>query len=83
MKIFKVIFEDYNGVYREYIPARDEKSVIDEYGCNGDIVLIEDVTEDYPISIEIVRNTLQKNCFGKAEIDIITRILQHSLSNII
>lgn len=83
MKIFKVIFEDNGGVYRVYIPAKTIKQLKEEYGGNGDIISITDVTNQYPICIETLIKSLKVMGYGQVEIDIISRTLQHTLDNII
>ena len=82
-KIYKVIFEDCNGVYREYIPADNVKQLKEQWGGNGDIVSIQDITEDTPIYLETLRVTLIKAGYGEMEIDIIIRTLQNTLENTI
>lgn len=76
MNLYKVIFEDRDNVYREFIPARTEKLAEAYIAGNGEIVSIADVTEQYPIRIDCVVEALRNYGFGKVEIDTITRMVQ-------
>ena len=42
---------------------------------NGEVIAVRDVTEDYPISADKVRDALRKACFGEFEQDFIVRAL--------
>ena len=74
-KLYKVIFEDAYDVYKELIPAENEKEARKEVEGNGEIIKITDVTTDYPISIGKVMDALKVNNFGKTERTIIERLL--------
>ena len=63
-------------MYREFIPAENEEVAKQYVEGNGDIISITDVTEDYPISISFLKATLENAHYGRAEIDLITRLLQ-------
>lgn len=82
-KIYKVVFEDYKGVYREYIPAKNKAEIAKIWGGNGEIISLVDITDKYPININKVRQALTNNGFGDIEIDVITRTLQMELDNTI
>jgi hypothetical protein len=75
-KLYKVIFEDRDNVYREYIPADNEEAAETYVAGNGDIISIKDVTEDFPISLAHLSNTLSKAGYGRPEMDAIIRIMQ-------
>lgn len=75
-KLYKVIFEDRDNVYREYIPADNEEAAEAYVAGNGEIVSIKDVTEDFPISLDHLYKTLSKAGYGRPEMDAIIRIMQ-------
>ena len=75
-KLYKVIFEDRDHVYREFIPADSEEAAEAYIAGNGDIVAIKDVTEDFPISLDFLSDTLSKAGYGRPEMDAIIRIMQ-------
>ena len=82
-KIYKVIFEDEAGAFREYIPADSVAQLKRQYGGNGDIVSIKDITTDAPIYLDTLRKTLLNAGYGQMEIDSIIRTLQNTLENTI
>ena len=43
---------------------------------NGEVVAIKDVTEEYPISVDKVKDALENAHFGKIEINFVIRSLQ-------
>lgn len=75
-KLYKVIFEDRDNVYREYIPADNKKAAEAYIAGNGDIVSVKDVTEDFPISLDHLSKTLSNAGYGRPEMDAIIRIMQ-------
>jgi hypothetical protein len=75
-KLYKVIFEDRDNVYREYIPADNETSAEAYVHGNGDIISIKDVTEDFPINLDHLSKTLSRAGYGRPEMDAIIRIMQ-------
>lgn len=74
-KLYKVIFEDAYDIYKELIPAENEKEARKELNGNGEIIKITDVTTDYPISIGKVMDALKLKNFGETERTIIMRLL--------
>lgn len=77
-RVYKTIISDYKGnCFMEYIPAKSKKEVIEHWGGNGDFEKIEEV--EYPIHLESVQNALEKDGFGRAEVDIIIRTLAKSI----
>ena len=76
VKLYKVIFEDRDNVYREYIPAQNVKEAAAYVAGNGDIVATQEVTEDFPISLDKLRDALAAAQFGAVEQDLIIRMLQ-------
>lgn len=66
-KIFKCIIDDGRNVFKEYLPAKTKKELLSVWGGNGDFEKIEDVTKDFPIDIDKLRDTLQKAGYGVPE----------------
>lgn len=78
-KVFKTIFEYDNEAWVEYIPAKDEKEVVNNWGGNGEIVKIEDYTNKIDIYLDGVNQALKNAGFSQMSIDIISRTLQNEL----
>mgnify|MGYP000880604981 CR=1 FL=1 len=76
MKIYEVILEGGNDVFKTLIPAKSTKDVKKQVQGNGEIVKIKDVTYKYPISIDFIRNELRGK-LGYEELTIVLRILQN------
>ena len=75
-KLYKVIFEDRDNVYREYIPAESAEAAEAYIAGNGEIVAVKDVTEDFPISLDKVADALRAAGFGQIEQAAIVRMIQ-------
>ncbi len=76
----RVIFLD-KGILR----GKDIKRLGEEYGWNGDLKSIEDVTEHYPINLETLYKTLigdQTGKFGEFETEIIMRLVLNFYDNV-
>lgn len=76
MKVYEVIIESGNDVFKTLIPAKNTKDVEKQVQGNGEIVRIKDVTDKYPISINFIHEQLLGK-IGEAELTIITRVLQN------
>lgn len=83
MKIYKAYLDDGKNLYKVFRPSDSKKSFIEQYGGNGEIIKIEDVTEDFPISLQKVYDALSIAHFGEVEKDIIISCLQSKLNNCI
>ena len=81
VKAYKVIWEDRDDVYRGFVPAESAKKAEEYVAGNGDIIHVEEVTDDYPISCGKVADALLAANFGQAEVDIITRMLSSFYKN--
>lgn len=74
IKKFECIIEDGENAWKEYIPATSKKELLKNWGGNGEFIRIKEIPEYLP-SAAFVRDTLQKNGYGKAECDLVYRIL--------
>jgi len=81
-RMFEVIVDGGEHVFKTSRIARDEKDFRSVYGGNGEIVRIKDVTEDFPISENALRNALASK-FGEAETEAIVYLLISGYANAI
>ena len=79
-KLYKVIFEDRDNVYREYIPADSESAAEAYIAGNGELISVKDVTEDFPISLPHLSDVLNAAGYGRPEMDLILRLV-HEYEN--
>ena len=83
MKAYEMIIDD-GHVFKCVRPAKDIKQLKEIYGGNGEFVRIKDVTEQYPIDVDIIRKVLQgqrAGTFGEVETDIICALVQRLYDN--
>lgn len=77
LKKFEVILDD-GDVFKIYTVGESAKSVSKALEGNGEIVRIKEVPDILP-SAAIVRDTLNNSGYGKAECDIVYRLLYQYL----
>ena len=70
-----VYLDDGRDVFKVAIAAVSEEAAKAWCAGNGEVIAVRDVTEDYPISADKVREELRKACFGEFEQDFIVRDL--------
>lgn len=70
-----VYVDDGENVFKVAVAAVSEEAAKAWCSGNGEIIAVRDVTEDYPISADKVRDALNKSGFGKVEQDFIVRAL--------
>lgn len=70
-----VYLDDGRDVFKVAIAAVSEEAAKAWCTGNGEVIAVRDVTEDYPISADKVRDALCKACFGEFEQDFIVRAL--------
>ncbi len=84
MKAYEMIIDSGENVFKCVRPAKDIKQLKYIYGGNGEMVRIKDVTEEYGIDIEYLRDVLtgkRNGHFGEVETDIICSIVQRIYDN--
>lgn len=84
MKAYEMIIDSGETVFKCVRPAKDIKQLKYIYGGNGEMVRIKDVTEEYGIDLDYLRDVLlgkQIGHFGKVEIDLIIAIMQRCYDN--
>lgn len=74
IKKFECIIANGENVLVEYIPATSKRELMNTWGGNGEFVRIKEIPEYLPSALS-VRKTLEKNGYGKAECDLVYRIL--------
>lgn len=60
------------------VPAKDEQDARDYVAGNGDIIAVQDVSDQYRINASRVYDALEKSNFTQHEIDYIVRTLQRT-----
>jgi hypothetical protein len=75
MRKYFVYLDDGKSVFRVAVPAKNEKDARRYVDGNGEVVAINDVTKDYPISAQKVADALIFAGFGATERDFIVRAL--------
>lgn len=60
------------------VPAKDEQDARDYVAGNGEIVAVQDVSDQYRINASRVYDALEKSNFTQHEIDYIVRTLQRT-----
>ena len=71
-----MVYLDCGDVFKCAIPAQSEEAAREYVQGNGEVVAIKDVTEEYPISVDKVKDALENAHFGKIEINFVIRSLQ-------
>lgn len=71
MKKYMVYLDDGKDCFK----ATNEKAARKYVEGNGEVIAVKDITEDFPISLDKVAQTLKNAQFGQIEIDLITRCL--------
>lgn len=66
--------DDGEHVWKEYIPATSKKELKNQWKGNGEFVRIKEVPEILPSAIRVIE-ALEKDGFGKAECNLIYRLL--------
>lgn len=81
MKLFECIVYDGKNVFKTLTAAKNRKSLIDEYGGNGDFVKIKDVTAEYftAQSVDLLDDHLLRMGWGEGERRIICALLESHL----
>ena len=74
MKVYDVYMDDGRDVLKVKVPAISKTEAIKYCAGNGEVVAVKD-SDLQDINIECLANTLSRNAWGQAEIDVITRCL--------
>lgn len=78
MRKYMVYLDDGEHCYKVAIPAANEKKAREYVAGNGEVIAVKDITADYPIAGEKVRNALYNAGFGEIEMDLILRTLRQT-----
>ena len=73
--VYVVYAEDYEDVYKLYVPAPNKKGVEEFMSrCSLDIIKIKEF-ENFGIDTDYLATAMKNHGFGDAEIDVVNRIL--------
>jgi len=81
-KMFKIIIDNDECVYKVLRIGLNKKDIIDRLGCNGKIVSVEDVTEHYPINNYSVSEALRQQGFDETEIHAVESLIWFGYENV-
>ena len=81
MKIYSTIIDDGKDVYKTFAYAKNKNELLKVYGGNGEFVKIKDITKEYQVDANQVRDTLLKGGFGLVEADLVFNVIMNSLEN--
>lgn len=74
-KVYDVYMDDGRDVFKVVIPAESKQAATKAVAGNGEVVKIRENTLVPNIDCNALANTLRKNAWGDAEIQVITRTL--------
>lgn len=75
MKVYEVILNTREEVFKVFVPAKDEECVKKYVEGNGEVVRVKEV--DIWIDPSKVRQALIKDGFGDIEADIVMRLTEY------
>lgn len=76
MKVYEIYIDDGRVVFKVTIPATSKKEAMEDCMGNGAIIAVKEA-DLQDIDIECLAETLRKNNWGEAEINVITRCLEN------
>lgn len=77
MKLYECIVNDGKNIFKTITASKNKKELLNMCGGNGTFTKITDVTKEYnAISVDMLTDTLQKAQYDKAEIELITALLE-------
>lgn len=81
MKLYEVIIDNGEDVYKEYGCAKNKKEFAKRYSGNGEFVRLTDVTNKYLNfdSVSVLDKCLKETGWGKAERTILCELLMEHL----
>ena len=83
MKLFKAYFDCGDDCFKVVRPAEDKKKFISQYGGNGEIIKLEEVTKEFPLSPDRLFDDLKRLNYGDAEAYAISECVRKHYENII
>lgn len=79
MKMFECIIDDGKNVFKEVVAANSKKHMLDQWGGNGNFLIVKDVTKDCPIDTEKLQSDLLKLGWGMAESRLIMMLAEEHM----
>lgn len=74
-KVYDVYMDDGRDVFKVVIPAESKQAATKAVAGNGEVVKIRENTLVPNIDCNALADTLRKNAWGDAEIQVITRVI--------
>lgn len=82
MKAFEMIIKDGCDAFLCVRPSKDEESLRQQFGGNGEFVRVRDVTQEFDIDLFHVESALKRSGdFNKSQIELIIALLQYNYEN--
>lgn len=75
-KVYDVYMDDGRDVFKVVIPAESKQAATKAVAGNGEVVNIRESTLIHNIDCNALADTLRKNAWGDAEIQVITRVIE-------
>jgi len=79
---YKVILESGEDVYKIHVPAPSKREAEAYVAGNGDVVSVQDVTKDFPLSTSKLAADLLGAGWCQTQVDILTRLMDQVYANI-
>ena len=75
-KVYDVYMDDGRDVFKVVIPAESKQAAAKAVAGNGEVVKIRESSSVSFIDCNKLADTLRKNAWGDAEIQVITRVIE-------
>lgn len=80
-KMFKLIMESGEHVYKHYGIYKNEKEARQYVEGNGEVIQVKEVTEDFPLDIDKLSRSLKQCGYGDIERNAIVSFIQSNYEN--
>ena len=74
-KVYEIYMDDGRDCFKVIVPAQTKQGAIDYVNGNGEIVHIRESEIIKGIDVDRLADTLLKDGWGRAEVDVITRLI--------
>lgn len=78
MKKYMVYIDDGERCFKHAVVAKTEKAALKYCEGAGEVIAVKDITEEYPISLEKVKEALMFARFGETEMQLILETLENN-----
>ena len=83
MKMFKTYFDDGDTCFKVIRPAESKSQFYSRFGGNGEIIKIDDVTEEFPLDPEKLLDDLRRIGYGEPEAYAISECVRKCYENLL